>query len=110
MMQAFIAVAALVAGILLGYIIRGNSAKSEKALLEKQVSGSTEALAAAQRQFAQAQASADARAGFESLAAERAKTIVLVATERDAARAASCRPAPIPPALRSPASASLRPN
>ncbi len=86
MMQAFIAVAALVAGILLGYIIRGNSAKSEKALLEKQVSGSTEALAAAQRQFAQAQASADARAGFESLAAERAKTIVLVTTERDAAR------------------------
>ena len=56
MMQAFIAVAALVAGILLGYMIRENSAKSEKALLEKQVSGSTEALAAAQRQSPQAQA------------------------------------------------------
>jgi uncharacterized membrane-anchored protein YhcB (DUF1043 family) len=54
MMQAVIAVAALLVGILLGFLVRANSAKFEKALLEKQLSDNAEGLAASQRQLAQA--------------------------------------------------------
>ncbi len=83
MMQAVIAVVALLAGILLGFIIRANSAKSEKALLEKQISANAEALAALQGKLAQSQAESAARAGFEPLAAEREKTIAQLRAESD---------------------------
>jgi hypothetical protein len=42
MMQAVIAVAALLVGILLGFLVRANSANFEKALLEKQLSDNAE--------------------------------------------------------------------
>jgi len=85
-MQAVIAVVALLVGILLGFLIRANSAKSEKALLGKQLSDNAEALAASQRQLAQAQSESAARAGFESLATEREKTIAQLRTANEGLR------------------------
>ncbi|HET6170438.1 MAG TPA: hypothetical protein VFE01_09675, partial [Terracidiphilus sp.] len=86
MMSAVIAVAALVAGIVLGFILRGNSARSEKSLLEKQVSDNGQALAATQGQLMQAQAEAGERAGYQALAAERERSIIALAAERDRLR------------------------
>jgi DNA recombination protein RmuC len=86
MLQALIAGIAVVAGIALGYWIRSNAAKSEKILLEQRGRESTEALAAAHTQLAQVQAESAARAGFESVAAERTGTIARLTSERDAGR------------------------
>lgn len=85
-MQVFSVLIALVAGILLGFWIRSNSAKRESAFLEQRNRESMDALGALQRQLAQAQTESSARAGFESLAAEREKTILQLASERDAIR------------------------
>jgi DNA recombination protein RmuC len=74
-MQALIAVVAVVAGVLLGIFIRANSAKRELAPLEQRNRESFEALAALQKQLAQAQSESAARAGFESLATERSATL-----------------------------------
>jgi len=86
-MQVVIAVLSLVAGILLGFFIRSNSAKRESALLEQRNREAIDALGALQKQLAQAQTESASRAGFESLAAERDKTIARMASERDAVRA-----------------------
>jgi DNA recombination protein RmuC len=86
-MQSAFAIVALLAGILIGLIIRHISAKSEKALLEQRNRENVDALAAARGQLANAQAESAARAGFESLAAERARTIGQLGTERDGLRA-----------------------
>ena len=85
-MQALIAVLALVAGILLGFWIRTVSTKRELALLDQRNRESLDALANLQKQLAQAHAESAARAGFESLAAERDKTINRLTTERDGLR------------------------
>ena len=85
-MQVLIAVLSLVAGILLGFFIRSNSAKRESALLEQRNREAIDALGALQKQLAQAQTESASRAGFESLAAEREKTIARLASERDAVR------------------------
>ena len=74
-MQALIAVVAVVAGILLGFWIRSTSAAREAAFLEKTNRETLDALSALRSQLAQEQAHAATRAGFESLAAERATTI-----------------------------------
>ncbi|HMG85793.1 MAG TPA: DNA recombination protein RmuC [Terracidiphilus sp.] len=74
-MQALTAVLAVVAGILLGFWIRTVSTKREWALLEERNRESLDALAALQKQLTQAHAESAARAGFESLAAERAAAI-----------------------------------
>ena len=86
MTQVLIAGAFLVAGVLLGILIRAQSAKTEKALLEQHNRESAEALAAARTQLAEIQSISAGRAGFESLAAERARTIERLAAERDAVR------------------------
>jgi DNA recombination protein RmuC len=86
-MQALIAVLAVVAGILLGFWIRTISTKRELALLDQRNRESFEALAALQKQLTQAHAESAARAGFESLAAERDKTIDRLTSERDGLRA-----------------------
>jgi len=86
MLQAVIAGIAVVVGIALGYWIRSNAAKSEKALLEQRNRESADALAASWAQLAEAQAVSAARAGFESVAAERAGTIERLTAERDAAQ------------------------
>jgi len=62
-------VAAAFAGIVLGFWLRDSSAKTDKA------------------ELARVQAESATRAGFESLAAERAKTIVQLTAEREELRA-----------------------
>ena len=86
MTQAVIAGVALIAGVLLGFWMRGNAAKAEKALLEQKAGEATQSLATAQMQLAEAQAESAARAGFEKLAAERERTLAAIGAERDAAR------------------------
>ena len=82
-MQVLIAVFSLVAGTLLGFFIRSNSARRESALSSSATAKPIEALGALQKQLAQAQTESAARAGFESLAAERDKTIARLTSERD---------------------------
>lgn len=86
MTQAVIAGVALIAGVLLGFWMRGNAAKTEKALLEQKAGEATQSLATAQKQLAEAQAESAARAGFEKLAAERERTLAAIGAERDAVR------------------------
>ncbi len=86
MPQAAIAAIALLAGTLLGYWMRTRAANSEKALLDQRNREATAALAAVQSQLAAVQAESAARAGFESVAVERAGTIGRLTAERDATR------------------------
>src|SRR5450631_3681519 len=86
MMQTVIAGIAILVGIALGYWIRGKSSKAEKVLLEQHNREAAEALALLRGQLAQSQTEASTRAGFESLAAEREKTVDRLMAERDAVR------------------------
>jgi DNA recombination protein RmuC len=86
-MQALFAALAIVAGVLLGFWVRTVSTRRELALLDQRNRESMDALLALQRQLNQAHAEAAARAGFESLAAEREKTISRLNSERDGLRA-----------------------
>jgi DNA recombination protein RmuC len=83
-MLALIAgVAAAFAGIALGFWLRANSAKAEKEQLERRAGELTAELAGVRGELAQAQAESAARAGFESLAGEREKTIGQLTAERE---------------------------
>ncbi len=86
MVQAVIAGIAVVVGIAVGYWIRSHAARSERNLLEQRTRETADVLAAFRAQLAEAQALSAARAGFESVAAERAGTIERLTGERDAAR------------------------
>src|SRR5580692_11148327 len=86
MMQAVMVGVAVLAGILLGYWIRANAAKTEKAFLEKSARESGDAFTAARAALTQAQTESAQRAGFESVAAEREKTIARMTAERDFAQ------------------------
>ncbi len=86
MMQAVIAGIAILVGIVLGYWLRAQAAKSETALLAERNRESADAVAAVQSQLAAAQAESASRAGFESVAFERAATIERLTAERDAVR------------------------
>jgi DNA recombination protein RmuC len=86
MMQAVIVGISILVGIAIGFWIRTLSAKTEKAMLEQRSREDAEALSAVQASLAQTQAESAARAGFESVAAEREKTIGLLTAERDSAR------------------------
>jgi DNA recombination protein RmuC len=86
MMQAVIAAAAILIGIALGFWIRSNSAKAEKALLEQQNSEKANYITELQGTLGQTQAESAARAGFETLSAEREKSIGRLTAERDSAR------------------------
>ena len=74
-MQALFVGIAIVAGLIVGFVIRAASARRESALLEERNREAFEALNALQRQLAQVQSESATRAGFEPLAAERAATI-----------------------------------
>jgi DNA recombination protein RmuC len=87
-MQALIAVVAIITGVLLGFWIRAISTRRELALLDQRDRESIDALAALQKQLTQSQAESAARAGFESLAAERDKTIDRLTDERNQLRTA----------------------
>ena len=81
-MQALIVGAiAAIAGILVGFWLRGASAKGEKAQMELRNAELTRDLNTARSEIAQLQAESAARAGYESLAAEREKTISQLSAE-----------------------------
>ena len=75
-MQALIAgIVAAFAGILIGFWLRSGSVKAEKTLLERRAEQLADELNRVRAELAQSQADSGARAGFESLAGEREKTI-----------------------------------
>ena len=93
MMQAVVAVVAILVGVALGYWIRSQSANTEKAsaqsektLLDQRNRESADALAEMRAQLIAVQAESSARAGFESLAIERSGMIGRLTGERDTAR------------------------
>jgi DNA recombination protein RmuC len=86
-MQPLIAgIAAAFVGIVLGFWLRVVSTKAEKAQLERRAQELTGELTGVRAELAQAQAESAARAGFESLAGERTKTIEQLTAERDGLR------------------------
>ena len=86
-MQALMAgIAAAFIGIVFGIWLRSTSAKAEKEQLERRVAELGVELTAVRNELAQTQAESAARAGFESLAGERARTIAQLAAERDGLR------------------------
>ena len=78
---------AVFAGVLAGFWLRAFWAKSEKAHLEQRVQELAAELTAARASLAQSQTELTAKSGFESLAAEREKTVRALAAERDGLRA-----------------------
>ncbi|MGA2216731.1 MAG: DNA recombination protein RmuC [Terracidiphilus sp.] len=86
-MQALVGGIALIVGILLGFWLKLVSGKAEKAQLERRSEELTAELAGVRAELTKAQAESGARAGFESLAVEREKTIAQLAAERDGLRA-----------------------
>ncbi len=70
-------------GILVGFWLRGASGKAEKTQMQQRAQELAAELAAARSDLQKSQAESAARAGFESLAAERARTIAQLAAERD---------------------------
>jgi DNA recombination protein RmuC len=86
-------VAAAILGTLVGFLLRGASARSEKSLLEQRMADLdqrnrdlAEQLKSLQAALRQSQDESAARAGFESLAAERDKTITRLSAECDQLR------------------------
>lgn len=87
-MQGLIgAIVAAFAGIVLGFWLRAASNKAEKGQLERRVGELSDELTAVRADQSRIQAESAFRAGFESLAAEREKSISQLATERDGLRA-----------------------
>ena len=86
-MQALFVGIAIVAGLILGFIIRSASARRESALLEQRNREAFDALGALQRQLSQAQSESAARAGFELLAIERAANISQLSDDVSSLRA-----------------------
>ncbi|HLI02884.1 MAG TPA: DNA recombination protein RmuC [Terracidiphilus sp.] len=87
MLPLVIAAAAALAGIVVGFLLRGASAKAERARLEAALNEKAREVAEVRAELAQAQAEGAARAGFEKLAEERSGTIAQLVAERDQARA-----------------------
>jgi DNA recombination protein RmuC len=81
------AVVAALAGILLGYWLRSNAAAKESEQLEERAREAAGSAASLRAELGQAQSLAAARAGFESLATERERTIAQMAGEREQLRA-----------------------
>ena len=86
-MHALFVGIAIVAGLILGFIIRSASARRESALLEQRNREAFDALGALQRQLSQAQSESAARAGFELLAIERAANISQLSDDVSSLRA-----------------------
>ena len=86
-MQALIGgIVAAFVGIVVGFWLRGASAKAEKTLLERRTQELAGELSALRGELAQCQADSATRAGFESLASERERTISQLGSERDGLR------------------------
>jgi len=86
-MQALMAGIAALLGIVLGFWLREFSGKREKNFAERQNADQAAQLAAVRAELTLAQAENARRAGFESLALERDRTIAQLAAERDNLRA-----------------------
>jgi DNA recombination protein RmuC len=86
MQSLIVGAIAVFAGVLVGFWLRAFSAKAEKAHLEQRVQELASEQAAARANLAQSQAETAAKAGFESLAAEREKTAHELSAERDRLR------------------------
>jgi DNA recombination protein RmuC len=86
-MQELAAVIAALAGILVGYWIRSLTVTGERQQFEKRMAELTADLGGMKTELAQVPSLAAARAGFESLAAERERTATRMAEERDSLRA-----------------------
>jgi DNA recombination protein RmuC len=83
-MQPLIAgIAAAFAGILLGFWLRASFAKAEKRQLERRNEELTNELGVLRAELVQAQTDSIARAGFESLAAERERSILQLTAQRE---------------------------
>jgi len=85
--QNWIAGVAALVGILIGYWLRARSTKAEKTLMVRHEQELNVQLTAMLSELAQTQAESAARAGFQSLATEREKTIQQLTAERDGLRA-----------------------
>jgi DNA recombination protein RmuC len=86
MQVLILGIAAAFAGIFLGFWLRAASVKAEKAQLGQRAQELTGELSAVRGELAQTQAESAERAGFESLAAERARMIEQLTAERDGLR------------------------
>ncbi len=89
LMVGIVGIVAVSLGILIGFLLRNASAKTEKALLEQNALNldqrnreQAEALKITQTALEQAQKESAARAGFESMAAERERVIERLSTEK----------------------------
>jgi DNA recombination protein RmuC len=83
-MQSLItAIVAAFAGILVGYWLRSISAAAEKKQLQDRNAELTKEVGSVRLELVSAQADVAARAGFQSLAAEREKSIGLISVEKE---------------------------
>jgi DNA recombination protein RmuC len=85
-MEALIPAIAALAGILLGYLLRHLLANKEKQQIDVRLGELTANLSGVKAELAQAQKLAADRAGYESLAGERAKTVEQLTGDRDSLR------------------------
>jgi len=79
-------IVAAIVGILVGFWLRGASAKAELTQSQRRTEELVGELNVARSEMTRAQTESAARAGFESLAAEREKAIAQLAVERDGLR------------------------
>lgn len=75
MLLLIVGAVAVVAGVLIGFLLHGVSARAEKAQLDTRNTELSRDLSVARSDLAQAQAESSARAGYEALATERGKFI-----------------------------------
>jgi DNA recombination protein RmuC len=87
MQELSLGVAAAFVGIFIGFLLRSVSSKSERTQLERRIQELTAELSTAKSDLAKAQSESAVRAGFESVASEREKTISQLISEREALRA-----------------------
>jgi DNA recombination protein RmuC len=81
MLPSIAAVVAAIAGILVGFWLRGKSAKTETVQLEMRVAELTRNLDAAKTETAQLQTESASRAGFQALAIERERALMIAREE-----------------------------
>jgi len=86
MQDLILGVAAAFVGVFIGFLLRGASGKAEKVQLERRSQELTEELAVVRAELVKAHAESAVRAGFESLASERERTISQLGSERDGLR------------------------
>ena len=82
-MDALILAVAALAGVLLGYLLRNASGNRDKKQNDDRLAEANANLGAVREELVRAQKLAGDRAGFESLAGERAKTIEQLTADRE---------------------------